>query len=433
MKKPDQSRPTTRIYGLMIAWATFAGVISFASAMAQNNPASPPVLVPASPEILNTVSEKHVARASIALTNSCRAWGANSSNTARSLDELISPAFPWFGRQKDWDLICYQAETGALSSANLSQHFALYAIGKPPQNTGLTTAYYEPELSARRKKQAGFEAPLLGPPGDLVILEEPNGTSGQPVTRFGRRVNGALKPYDTRKKITHAPENILAWLDPSDLYFLQIQGSGRLRFEDGSLVRAAFAAHNDRPYRSIAHYLLREGWIEKRQMSNNAIKAYFRQIGPEKAMALMNANPRYIFFKLESVKNPAEGPKGVQKIPLTPYASIAIDRAHYPLGALFLLRSNAQALKKGDPLHASAEEHSGPWQSLLVAQDQGGAIKGARRADLFVGSGESAGRIARIVKDEAVWWILLPKTVKLPLKPNSNSANSETSSSNLAN
>ncbi|NPC55040.1 murein transglycosylase A [Caenimonas soli] len=248
---------------------------------------------------------------------------------------------------------------------------------------GLLTGYYEPLLDASRVATATHNVPLYRPPGNLA----------------GRR------PWYTRQEIDTLPEaraalrgREIAWLaDPLDALVLQIQGSGRVRIAepDGSqrLVRLAFAATNEQPYRSVGSWLLQQGAI--RDASWPGIKAWAAQ-NPQRVNEMLWSNPRTVFFREESLSDmdAGFGPRGAQGVPLTPGRSIAVDKDSIPYGTPVWLASSGPAVN---------------LQRLVLAQDTGGAIVGAVRADYFTGWGAEAGEVAGRLKQPLRLWVLWPK------------------------
>ena len=248
---------------------------------------------------------------------------------------------------------------------------------------GLLTGYYEPVLQASRQPAPGFTVPLHGVPAGL----------------------GQKKPWYSRQEIdTLAAARLalrgreIAYLaDPLDALMLQIQGSGRLRMvePDGSqrLVRLAYAASNDHPYRSVGNWLLQQGAV--RDASWPGIKAWAAQ-NPQRLNELLWSNPRTVFFREEALSDldAGFGPRGAQGVALTPGRSIAVDRESIPYGTPVWLASNGPMVN---------------LQRLVLAQDTGSAITGAVRADYFAGWGGEAGELAGRLKQPLRLWVLWPK------------------------
>jgi membrane-bound lytic murein transglycosylase A len=189
----------------------------------------------------------------------------------------------------------------------------------------------------------------------------------------------------------------IVWVDdPIEAFFLQVQGSGRVQLAGSNeIVRLAYGDQNGQPYKSIGRYLVDKGELTLDQASAQNIKAWVIA-NPARQQELLNANPSYVFFKEEKISDPRIGPKGALGVPLTPQRSIAIDPQYIPLGAPVFLATTQPNSKT-------------PLQRLVMAQDTGGAIKNAVRADYFWGFGAQAGDKAGRMKQRGAMWVLLPK------------------------
>jgi membrane-bound lytic murein transglycosylase A len=271
--------------------------------------------------------------------------------------------------------------------------------------SGLITGYYEPLLHGSRRRMEAFQTPLYAVPDDLLTLDL---AEVYPSLR-GSRVRGRLQgrrvaPYPDRAQLADgsalAGEELL-WVDSAiDAFFLQIQGSGRVRLEDGSTVRLAYADVNGRPYRAIGRYLVDKGEMTVEQATAPTLRAWLAA-HPERQQEVFNQNPSVVFFREESLPETNVGPKGALGVPLTPGRSIAIDPALLPLGAPFFLSTT-------HPLTAA------PLQRLVVAQDIGGAIRGAPRADLFWGWEGDAAEGAGRMRAQGSMWLLWPAQAAPP-------------------
>ena len=273
----------------------------------------------------------------------------------------------------------------------MQQRFQPYRVETlEGQTEGLLTSYYEPLFEASSQRRPGFEVPLYAPPEGLEL-----------VRRQGRA-------WYTRQEIDQLPAarealrgREIAWLaDPIDALVLHIQGSGRLRLQDGAggsrWVRVAFAGSNEQPYGSVGRWLLDRGLV--RDASWPGIRAWMvaqQQLDPSRVQDMLWSNPRYIFFRLESLQGPdaALGPRGAQGVPLTPGRSVAVDKESIPYAA---------------PLWLVSEGAQGRLQRLVFAQDTGSAITGAVRADYYAGTGPQAGEWAGRVKQPLRLWVLWP-------------------------
>lgn len=265
---------------------------------------------------------------------------------------------------------------------------------------GLLTGYYEPTYPGSRVAGEGYDVPLLGRPADLVTVDLALFDETWQGERIAGRVDGGrLLPYYDRQAIRRgALEGVtepLFWLrNPVDLFFLQIQGSGRIALPDGGIAYVGYAAQNGHAYRAIGRDLIERGAIRRRDISMQAIRDWL-EAHPDTADEVMDLNPSYVFFQERHDIDGAVGAAGLQ---LTPGRSIAVDRRFWPLGLPFWLAAPGQ---DGDL----------PIERLVLAEDTGGAIRGPVRADLFLGPGEEAARVAGRMNRPLRLWLLLPKDV----------------------
>jgi len=266
------------------------------------------------------------------------------------------------------------------------------------------TGYYEPVLEGSRLPGIRYTEPVYGLPADLIAVDLEAFLPGDKGGEFvGRYQNGTLVPYFTRHEIGQEERLSgkgyeIAWVrDPVELFFLQIQGSGKILLPDGSVVNVHYAGHNGRPYRSIGRYLVETEKMEESDVSMDSIKKYLRD-HPDEATAIMDLNERYVFFQ-----EVASGPVGSAGIVLTPGRSLATDPAWYPEGALGYMESEVPV---------SAEGGSVEWQKtkrFVFSQDAGGAVKGPGRGDLFFGTGEQAGSLAGWMNRSGRIYFLAPR------------------------
>lgn len=308
------------------------------------------------------------------------------------------------GTVADWRAPCaalagLEGDDAQAVRALLEAWFVPFQAADGGRETGLVTGYYEAELEGALFPGGDYRFPIYRRPDDLIVAD-----LGQfdPALR-GRRIvgrveDGALRPYATREHIERGAlggRNLeLFWTDdPVDLFFLQVQGSGKVRFPDGSMRRVGYAASNGRAFTAIGRLLLDQGRIPPGQASMQGIREWLRA-HPEEAEALMWQNARYIFFRWID----GDGPIGAAGVPLTPGRSLAVDPAFVPYGVPVFL----------DTTWPGGER---PLRRLMVAQDTGAAIKGPLRADFFWGTGEAALEQAGRMKQQARFYILLPKAV----------------------
>ncbi|WP_114008207.1 murein transglycosylase A [Cohaesibacter intestini] len=284
------------------------------------------------------------------------------------------------------------------------RHFAPYSI----DGEGLLTGYYEPEFDARLAPDTEFRFPLHRRPHDLVSLKTKEALAAgfTPETSFARQRNGKIELHLSRAAIMagglEGQGLEFVWLkDPFEAYIIHIQGSARLRLEDGQTMRVAFDGKSGHPYQSLGKLLIEEGHFTPDSISMGALIAHLRAMGAE-GVAYLGRNPSYIFFKPveEPALNRAEtGPLSAAHVPLLPLRSIAVDRHLHTFGLPFWIETMLPSLEQGDET---------PFRQLVLAHDTGSAIKGMARADLFCGSGETAGQLAGILKQPTCFTCLLP-------------------------
>ena len=283
--------------------------------------------------------------------------------------------------------------------------FAPYLLTNPDGSTnGLVTGYYEPLLRGARTRSATFSQPVLGVPPDLLTIDLADVLPDLKNMRLRGRLQGnKVVPYYSRADIvSHEKEfadRVLFWVDDAiELFFLQIQGSGRIKLPDGKMVRVGYADQNGHPYQSIGRVLIERDELKTDQASMQGIQAWARA-NPDKLNDLLNANPSYVFFRELPLKGNAEdGPLGALGIPLTRERSIAVDPINVPLGAPVFLST-------------TKPNSSTPLRRLMLAHDTGGAIRGVVRADFFWGFGAEAGAQAGRMKQQGQMWVLLPPGV----------------------
>jgi membrane-bound lytic murein transglycosylase A len=268
---------------------------------------------------------------------------------------------------------------------------------------GLLTGYYEPVIEGSRTRTDRFNVPVLRRPADLenLVAEWERGALANGLTHARRTASG-LEPYVTRSEIE---EGALAgqdleflWLaDPVDSFFMHIQGSGRVRFPDGDMVRVTYNGKNGHPYTSIGRYLIDAGLFPADQMSLDALKVWLKA-DPDRGRDVMRQNKSYVFFR-ELRGEEAESPLGTQDIPLSDGRSLAVDTLFHAIGTPVFV--SAPTLTHATP--------SGGFARLMIAQDVGSAIRGPERGDIYFGSGDEAGHLAGITKHPGTYFILLPR------------------------
>jgi len=281
--------------------------------------------------------------------------------------------------------------------------FQAYQVSDRDQAMGLFTGYYEPLLQGSRRFGGAYTVPLYGAPDDMIRVDlgrfKPE-LAGQAIT--GRVDGSQFVPYFVRADIdAGALEGRgleLVWVDdPIAKFFLQIQGSGQIQLDDGARIRVGYADQNGHPYHAIGRDLVALGAMPLEEVSLQSIRDWLIA-HPEQADAIMARNDSYVFFVERPELDPVDGPVGAQGVPLTAGRSLAVDRRYIPLGAPVWLDTTAPW-----------PEGEGPLRRLLVAQDTGGAIRGAVRGDVFWGTGERAEAIAGRMRSQGRYVVLLPK------------------------
>lgn len=291
------------------------------------------------------------------------------------------------------DLRSLKLTRSEAAKAYLNARFRAERIGE----TGLLTAYYAPEYPASAVKTDEFSAAVRLKPDDLLVVDGADispDMAGQKVVV--QSVAGRLLPYPEREAIEAIPVDSDVWMRPEDYFFMQLQGSGYLRFADGTSLHAAYAADNGRPFVGIARPMVERGILGRDQSSGENIRKWLADNRGPKAQEIMNLNPRYAFFRIEP--DNGKDPVGAANVPLPAGASGAIDPAFHRYGDLMWIDANAPGLSGAFPV----------YQRMISALDTGGAIKGQVRVDLYMGRGEAAGREAGRVKHTLRKWRIVP-------------------------
>jgi len=307
--------------------------------------------------------------------------------------------------QTRWSAVCAEGTTVPATDVAAQRQFFETSfvphrvLGADPDAAGLLTGYYEPLLHGSRTPDARNRHPIHAAPDDLIAVDLAGVAPDTRNIRLRGRVQGRkLVPYWSRAEIDAGKAQLegreLLWVDDAvELFFLQVQGSGRVRLTDGSTVRVGYADQNGHPYRSIGRALVDRGELPLEKASMQGIKAW-AQANAARLPALLAENPSYVFFR----EMPAGdgGPVGALGVPLTAGRSIAVDPTSVPLGA---------------PVYLSTTWPNStlPLERLTMAQDTGGAIRGAVRADFFWGFGAEAGEQAGRMRQSLKMWVLLPR------------------------
>lgn len=334
-----------------------------------------------------------------AYTRSCDRILKKSSQKLFGVDQQ-------FGAAQEWQIACRKfSKINKTDSSSVrrffEQNFVPYSVGAGTNMDGLFTGYYEASLRGSKTRKGPYQYPLRARPDDLVMVnlgEFRDELKGQRIA--GRVKGGNLKPYETHEqilagKLPKSQDKALVWVDsPVDAFFIQIQGSGLVSLDDGTLMRVGYAGQNGHPYYAVGRELVKQGELRKDEVSLQTIRGWMAA-NPDKAQSLMTTNKSYVFFRALD----GEGPEGGEGVPLTAHRSLAVDHSIIPYGM---------------PVWLSAE-HPDPSQGginrLMITQDTGGAIRGPVRGDYFWGYGETAEQMAGAMKSKGRYWFLIPKNI----------------------
>ncbi|MCL6709628.1 murein transglycosylase A [Pseudomonas sp. R2.Fl] len=301
-------------------------------------------------------------------------------------------------------------EAGEISAesarAFLEDRFVPFRIVPEAGKRGLVTAFYEPVVEVAGEEDAIFRYPFYRQPPDLVEVTESLAPPGwDPEFRFGRRTSKGLEIYHDRQAIDRgflAGQQLeIAWAKSKiDVFFAHVQGAARLAFPDGRQLRITYAAKSGHPFSGIGRYLIDTGEIPAADISMQAIRRWLGE-HPERVDQILWRNRSYIFFRESPVENPDLGPIAAAKVQLVPGRSLAVDRTIHTFGFPFFVRAES----------ITHMDQGRPFARLMLALDTGSAILGPARGDIFTGSGDAAGEMAGAVKNDADFFILIPKHV----------------------
>lgn len=327
--------------------------------------------------------------------------------------DAVAEAVPAFRRscehlqqKPDWSAVCAGLVALPNDDANARAYFERwfqpYLVTDNGKDDGLFTGYYEAELQGSLTRHGNYQTPVYARPADLITVNLGDFKSEWQGKHIVGKVTGQyLKPYDARADIARGTlasrATVLAWVDdPVDAFFLAVQGSGRIRLDDGSVMRVGYDAANGHDYIAIGRKLAESGDLQK-PVSMQSIRAWLAT-NPGRADEIMNLNPSFVFYRVLQ----GNGPIGAEGVALTPRRSLAVDANFMTLGTLVWLDTT-----DGD---------NAPLQRLLIAQDTGGAIKGIVRGDVFWGYGSNAEAKAGAMQSRGRYFVLLPKMVAADAK-----------------
>ncbi|NNE41198.1 MAG: murein transglycosylase A [Marinicaulis sp.] len=360
-----------------------------------------------------------------AFLNSCTVLGKRDpdepANRNENLGEILKGK-TLSGRVQDWLAPCDAAEALTEVSGKSARsffesnfqpvHILAQRTPKPdgpaknePTRTskkGKFTGYFEPSYPASRNKTDEFDTPLFARPENLVDVDLGafrKDLSGERIA--GRLEGNKLVPYPDRTKINEGEigdvAEVLAWLNPNDLFFLQIQGSGRIEFSDGAVKRVGYAGQNGHKYTAIGRTLVERNVMPVKDVSMQSIREWLDNASHSDARELREENASYVFFQALDHLDANDGPLGAQGVPLTPLRSLAVDRRYHMLGAPIWVSID------------SADDDADAIRKLMIAQDTGGAIRGPVRGDFFWGAGADAAARAGEMNAEGEMIVFLPK------------------------
>ncbi len=287
--------------------------------------------------------------------------------------------------------------------AFFESQFEPMAVSEGGDGQGLFTGYFEPEYPGSRTPSSDYRVPIYARPNDL---ERITGSSG---STYGRRINGSLRPYYTRREIESGQLRgrgleIVYLRSPVDAFFAHIQGSARIILAEGGHLKISFAAKNGHEYFPVGRALIQSGEITAENMSMQAIRSWL-EAHPDQVDTLLWKNDSFIFFQESEAGEPGIGPPGAEGVGLTPGRSLAVDKRVYSYGLPMWLETT---------LPTRDGSRARPFNHLMVAQDTGSAITGAVRGDVFVGTGSEAGEIAGLMKQEGRLVVLVPRRSAVP-------------------
>ncbi|WFU41119.1 MltA domain-containing protein [Bradyrhizobium sp. CB82] len=337
-----------------------------------------------------------------------RAFRASCKSIAAPQPQVIEPKAIG-GSLKEPCRIAKSLDLSDASKAKafFERHFSPLRISRLGEADGFVTGYYEPVLDGSRVQTDVYNVPVYRRPSNLFVRgfkqDAPSLPNNGPVYRkIGRR---KLVPYYDRGEIEDgaiAGRGLeICWLkDPTDLLFAQIQGSARIKFDDGSTIRLNYDAYNGYPYTAVGRILIERGIIPKQDMSMQKIREWMTQ-NPDGAKELRRQNRSYIFFRQVNLSDKDEA-VGAQGIPLTAGRSIAVDKSLHVYGTPFFIEGE---------LPIDSEKSRTPFHRLMIAQDTGSAIIGPARADLYFGAGQEAGRVSGRLRHNMHFVMLVPKSL----------------------
>jgi membrane-bound lytic murein transglycosylase A len=315
----------------------------------------------------------------------------------------------YVGKRRDWAAVCAKAMrepklTDKAARQFFESNFIPLKVSDNDTPAGLFTGYFEPEVAGRLKRTTQYNVPIYKKPRDLIAFNKTQrAISG---VDYGRMVDGKPTPYFTRRQIEQGALSgnglELLWLkSAADAFFMQVQGSGRVRLPDGTVRRIGYAAKSGLPYTPIGAVLIRWGEVAREDMSMQAIRKWMAH-NPTRLRELMWHNESFVFFRPVRLADPHLGPLGAQRVQLRALHSLAVDNRYWAYGTPMWLQTRLPAVEDKPAID---------FNQLMIAQDTGTAIKGRIRGDIFFGSGTRAALLAGAMQGHGKLHALLPKAV----------------------
>jgi membrane-bound lytic murein transglycosylase A len=297
-----------------------------------------------------------------------------------------------------------EPQDAAEARAFFEEHCQPFFIRRDGGASGFVTAFFEPEIDVSATPDETYRHPFYRRPDDLIDLDETNRPSElDPSYMFGRLRDGVISAYPDRGEIDRGYLEgkglEIAWAKSKvDVFFVHVQGAARLRYPDGRLGRITYAAKAGHPFSAVGRLLIDRGLLDRATISMQTIRDWL-YAHLDEVDEVLSHNRSYIFFREADVSDPALGPIAAAKVPLVSGRSLAVDRLIHTFGFPFFIRSESLT-------HLDAGK---PFARLMLALDTGSAIVGPARGDIFTGSGYDAGELAGTVRNDADFYILIPK------------------------
>ncbi len=307
--------------------------------------------------------------------------------------EVFKKACIKSSKREFFSSVCEKSKEYDNGEEFFTKYFEPKLLYSSEEKEGLITGYYEPLLNGSLYKTSRFKYPIYKVPNDLIKLDNlPKYKEFKEYKYRAKNQNGTLVPYDTREEIRNRDDlEVICYVDDDiDLFFLHIQGSGRVKLQNGEILNVGYASQNGRKYFAIGRELVDKNYVSKENISMQTIRKFLEE-NPHKKEEIFNLNESYIFFR--KAKQTATGSLGV---PLVAKRNIAVDRRVIPLGLPVFIDTKNPITNKD-------------IEKLVVAADTGGAIKGVVRADYFFGYGEKASELAGKMKENGKLYVLIPK------------------------